>query len=61
MNTTTLQWFYESLDENKNPSPFNRIDFYKEYFKNLCPDEFKITSANNKISIEIPLEKLNDR
>lgn len=56
MNSTTLQWFYESLEENKKSPTFDRVEFYKEYFKNLCPDGWKVTTTDNKISIEIPLE-----
>lgn len=56
MNSTTLQWFYESLEENKKSPSFDRVEFYEEYFKNLSPKEFKVSREDNKISIEIPLE-----
>lgn len=56
MNSTTLQWFYESFNEAKEEPPFDRVEFYKEYFKNLSPKEFKVSREDNKIIITIDSE-----
>ena len=34
--------------------PFERGDFYKTYYENLSPSDFKVDLFGNKIIIEIP-------
>ena len=54
MNQTTLQWFYESFNEqSSSDKSFDRLEFYKEYFTNLTPDSFDIDIQDGKIVIDI--------
>jgi hypothetical protein len=44
----------QSKQSNLNISPeFTRIDYYKDYYKNLSPPDFKIDKDKNKIIIAI--------
>ena len=64
MNPTTLEWFCESFEERffktfeerNEESSFDRVEFYKGYFKNLSPKEFKVSREDNKIIITIDSE-----
>ena len=64
MNPTTLEWFCESFEERffktfeerKEESSFDRVEFYEEYFRNLCPEGFKVSIEDNKIIITIDSE-----
>ena len=56
MNSTTLQWFCESFNEAKEDTSFDRVEFYEEYFKSLCPKGFKVSTEDNKIIITIDSE-----
>ncbi len=43
---------FKHFFENKKEK-YNKISFYYEYFKNLCPKTLKIIKENDKIIIKI--------
>lgn len=43
--------------ENNN---FDRVDFYKGYFKNLSPSDFKVMQKGGKIQIDVPMASMHD-
>lgn len=47
------EYFNEKLNENIKEKDFDRVEFYKEYYKNLSPSEFKVTKEDNIIKITI--------
>jgi hypothetical protein len=54
MNSTTWQWFCESLAEAESKKPsFDRLKFYKEYFENVSPTGFDVSIKNDQIIITL--------
>lgn len=53
MDIKNFEMFFDSKND------FDRLNFYKDYYKNLSPSDFKITIDENIIKIEISDNKKN--
>ena len=45
--------FEEFFNEKKKEKKFDRVEYYKEYYKNLSPSNFNISVENDTIKIKI--------